>query len=105
VSRRPAIEAALAAWREAERLLAEAPAGHEDGLKALVDLRRDQFQELSAAHMADQIDRLKAAEQLRSASTPSTKPFHEAAKLERELAAEIWDGARMSDEETPKSAS
>ena len=105
MSRRPAIEAALAAWREAERLLAEAPEGREDGLKAQVDLRREQFQELSAAHMAEQIDRLKAAEQRRSASVPSTQPFHDAAREEKALAAEIWDEARLSDEETPKSAS
>jgi hypothetical protein len=52
--------------------------------------------------MAEQIDRLKAAEQRRSASVPSTKPLHEAARAEREIAAEIWDEARMSDEETPK---
>ena len=37
----------------------------------------------------------------RSGATPSNPPFHEAAKDELEIAAEIWDVARVSDRETP----
>lgn len=44
----------------------------------------------------------EAAEGRRSQATPSTPPFHEAARDTQEIAAEIWEAARSSDEDTPQ---
>ena len=104
MSRRPAIEAALAAWRDAERRLATATDGNAEALKAAVARHREEFHRLSGDHMADQIDRLRAAEQRRMNAVPSSPPFHAAAQEEKALAAEIWEEARASDEETPQPA-
>ncbi|HUP83297.1 MAG TPA: hypothetical protein VM284_03805 [Candidatus Limnocylindria bacterium] len=96
------IEEALAAWREAERRFQSATDGDREALQAAVVRHRDDFQRLSAAHMANRIDALHEAENRRRLATPSTPPFHAAAKDEKAIAAEIWDSARMSDEDTPK---
>jgi class 3 adenylate cyclase len=102
-SRRADIEAALTAWREAERRLGEGPDGDREALEHEVERHRGEFQRLSAEHMMAMIDRLKEAEQRRKTAVPSTEPFHEAAQDERAIAAEIWDSARQSDEDTPMS--
>lgn len=104
MTRRQAIEASLAAWRDADRRLADAVDGDREAIAREVELHRTEFHQLSADHMADQIDRLTDAESRRSNSTPSTVPFHEAARQTQEIASEIWESARESDEDTPQTA-
>ena len=96
------IEEALADWRAAIRNLQSATDGDRDALQAAVDRSRDEFARLSAAHMENRLDALHEAENRRRMATPSTPPFHEAARDEKAIAAEIWDSARMSDEDTPR---
>ena len=96
------IEKALAEWREAERNVDSATNSDRDALQAEVERHRDEFQQLSAAHMEERIDALHEAETRRRMAVPSTPPFHEAAKDEKAIAAEIWDSARQSDEDTPQ---
>ena len=69
-----------------------------------IERHRDEFQRLSAAHMLESIERLQEAESRRAHSVPSTPPFHEAARDAEEIAAEIWDTERSSDEDTPQTA-
>jgi hypothetical protein len=102
MSRIHAIEASLAAWRDAERRLAEAVDGEAEVLTREVALHRDEFQRLSAEHMVTWIGKLHEAEGRRAHATPSTPPFHEAARDTQEIAAEIWESARRSDEDTPQ---
>jgi hypothetical protein len=52
--------------------------------------------------MAGWLAKLKDAEKRRSIATPSTAPFHEAARDTEEIAAAIWEAARSSDEDTPQ---
>ena len=101
MARRAAIEAALAAWRAAERRLAAATDGDADQLRDEVARHRDEFQRLSADHMVEWIAKLHEAEGRRANSTPSTLPFHVAARDTQEIASEIWEAARSSDEDTP----
>jgi hypothetical protein len=101
MARREAIEAALAAWRAAERRLAEAIDGEADTLRDEVARHRDEFQRLSAQHMVEWIGKLHEAEGRRANATPSTLPFHVAARDTQEIASEIWEAARSSDEDTP----
>lgn len=96
------IEKALAAWREAERRVDNATNGDRDALQAEVERHRDEFQRLSAALMEERIDALHEAETRRRMAVPSTPPFHEAARDEKAIAAEIWNSARQSDEDTPQ---
>ena len=100
-SQRQAIEAALAGWREAERKLAGAN-GDTDAVQAEIERHRTEFQRLSSEHMITQMDALKNAEARRSSAIPSTEPFHQAAQDERVIAADIWEHARESDEDTPQ---
>lgn len=104
MARREAIEAALAAWRDAERRLGRSVDGRRDALKLDVDRHRDEFQRLSAQHMVEWIGKLREAEGRRASGTPSTPRFHEAARDTQEIAAEIWEAARSSDEDTPETA-
>jgi hypothetical protein len=104
MARRDAIEAALAAWRAAERREAAATDGEREALTREVDTHRTAFQRLSADHMVEWIAKLQSAESRRARATPSTPPFHEAARETEEIAAEIWEAARVSDEETPQTA-
>ena len=101
MNRRQAIEAALAGWRDAERRLAGAN-GDTQAVQAEIERHRTEFQRLSAEHMVERIDALQDAERRRSTATPSTHPFHQAAQDEKSIAAEIWEGARESDEDTPQ---
>ena len=105
MAQRESIEAALASWRAAERALAAATDGDTDILQAEVVRCRDDFQRLSAEHMIEWMAKLHEAEHRRSQATPSTLPFHVAARDTQEIAAEIWEAARSSDEDTPKTAS
>jgi hypothetical protein len=101
VAQRESIEAALASWRAAERQLAAATNGDTDSLHHEVVRCRDEFQRLSAEHMVEWLGKLHEAEHRRSHATPSTLPFHVAARDTQEIAAEIWEAARSSDEDTP----
>ena len=101
MARREAIEAALAAWRAAERRLTSGDDGDADRLRDEVAVHRDEFQRLSAEHMVEWIGKLHEAEGRRSHATPSTLPFHVAARDTQEIASEIWEAARSSDEDTP----
>jgi hypothetical protein len=96
------IEAALVAWREAIRRVEGATDGDRDALQAEADRAGAEFQRISANHMMRQIDALHDAEDRRKSEVPSTPPFHEAAREEKRIAAEIWDTARASDEEAPR---
>jgi hypothetical protein len=102
MARREAIETALAEWRDAERRLAGAVDGEAEAFRQELKLHRDEFQALSAAHMVEWMAKLQEAEARRSGSVPSTPPFHEAARDEQDIAAEIWEAARSSDEDTPQ---
>jgi hypothetical protein len=102
MDRRHNVEAALAAWRDAERRLSGASDGDTEGLDREVTTHRDEYQRLSAANMDEWIARLDEAEGRRANATPSTVPFHEAARDTQEIAAAIWEAARSSDEDTPK---
>lgn len=99
---RAAIEGALASWRDAERRLANADDGDRAAIAREVRRYRTAFHRLSADHMVEQIDKLKEAEARRLHATPSTLPFHEAARDTQEIASEIWEAARESDEDTPQ---
>src|SRR5690242_12897441 len=100
-TRRQEIEAALAAWRDAERRFVAAD-GDRDAIQAEVERHRARFQRLSGEHMADRMDALKEAEVRRSSATPSTAPYHRAARDEQSIADEIWENARQSDADTPR---
>ena len=102
MTRREEIEAALAAWRDAERRLATAVDGEREAIERQVQRHRSDFQQLSADHMVERIGSLREAENRRSHATPSTLPFHEAARDTQEIASDIWEAARKSDEDTPE---
>ncbi len=104
MSRREAVEAALAEWRAAERLQGNASGVDRVALTLEVERHRDDFQRLSAAHMVEWIEKLQEAETRRANATPSTPTFHEAARDAEAIAAEIWDTARSSDEDTPQTS-
>jgi hypothetical protein len=104
MTRREAIETALAAWRDAERRLQRAVDGERTAIAREVERHRGEFQRLSADHMVERIGKLQEAESRRSHATPSTVPFHEAARDTQEIATEIWEAARKSDEDTPQTA-
>ena len=55
--------------------------------------------------MIRQIDALKEAEVRRHQAVPSTDEFHDAAKEEMAISREIFEGARLSDEDTPQADS
>ena len=102
MERRRKVEAALAAWRDAERRLSQEVDGDIEGLTREVKVLRDEYQRLSTTNMTEWMARLDDAEDRRAHATPSTLPFHEAARDTQEIAAEIWEAARSSDEDTPK---
>jgi hypothetical protein len=104
MTRREAIEASLAAWRDAERRLDMSVDGEREAIAREVEHHRTEFQQLSADHMVEQIGKLREAEKRRSLATPSTLPFHEAARDTQEIASDIWEAARESDEDTPQTA-
>lgn len=54
--------------------------------------------------MVEWIAKLHEAEGRRAQATPSTLPFHVAARDTQDIAAEIWEAARSSDEDTPETA-
>ena len=102
MDRREAITEALSDWRVAERDLTDATDGDADQLRADIDHHRSKYKRLSSDSMVEKIDLLKDAERRRSSATPSTPPFHEAAKDTQEIAADIWESARQSDQDTPQ---
>ena len=102
MERRQTVEAALAAWRDAERRLTRVADGDAAGLTREVGIHRDEYQRLSAANMNTWMAKLTEAEGRRANATPSTPPFHEAARDTQEIASQIWEAARSSDEDTPE---
>lgn len=101
MTRREAIEAALSAWRTAERLHAQAVGPERDALALELERHRTDFQRLTADQMVERIGKLQEAESRRAHATPSTPQFHEAARDTQEIASDIWEAARRSDEDTP----
>jgi hypothetical protein len=99
-----AIEVALQAWRSAERRLAAVEAGGDGALTVEVAECRAEYQRVSAERMVRWMAELKEAEGRRSHATPSTLPFHQAARDSQKIAAKIWENARSSDEDTPQTA-
>ena len=104
MERRQRVEAALAAWRDAERRLSRAVDDDSEGLTREVTVLRDEYQRLATGNMNTWMAKLDDAEARRAQATPSTLPFHEAARDTQEIAAEIWEAARSSDEDTPETA-
>ena len=104
MTRRREIETSLASWRDADRRLASAVDGDREATAREVEHHRTEYQQLSTDHMVDQLGKLKEAESRRSHATPSTVPFHEAARETQEIASEIWEAARESDQDTPQTA-
>jgi hypothetical protein len=102
MARRQAVGAALQVWRTAERRLVGATNGERAVLEAEVEHLRDAYQRLSTQHMVEWIAKLHEAEERRSLAVPSTLPFHVAARDEQQIASEIWEAARSSDEDTPE---
>ena len=51
--------------------------------------------------MAERIQDLRDAERRRRQEVPSTEPYHDAARDEAAIAADIFDAARRNDEDTP----
>lgn len=102
MAQREAIERSLVAWRDAQQRLATAVEGDREATALEVEHHRTEYQRLSADHMIDRIGKLQEAESRRSHATPSTVPFHEAARDTQEIASEIWEAARKSDEDTPQ---
>jgi hypothetical protein len=97
-----AIEVALQAWRAAERRLAAVADGADGGLIVEVAECRAEYQRKSHESMIRWMAELKEAEGRRSHATPSTPPFHQAARDSQKIAAKIWENARSSDEDTPR---
>lgn len=99
---RQTVEAALTAWRDAERRLYRAASGDAAELAREVETHRDEYQRLTAANMNEWMAQLDEAEGRRANATPSSLPFHEAARDTQEIASQIWEAARSSDEDTPE---
>ena len=102
MTHREAIQTALAAWRAADRALADAIDGEAADLEREAEKQRDAYHRLSSDFMSERLDSLKDAEHRRSSATPSTPPFHQAARETQEIAADIWESGRQSDRDTPQ---
>ncbi len=94
----------MAAWRDAERRLARAVGGERETIMRQVERHRTDFQMLSVDHMVARIGTQQGAESRRARATPSTLPFHEAAGDAHEMASDIGETARRSDEVSPETA-
>ncbi len=88
MARRQKIEDALGSWRDAVRREARAVDGDRASLTHDVEVSRDEFQRLSTEHMTEWITKLQEAEARRANATPSTLPFHEAARDTEVIAAD-----------------
>lgn len=91
------IEAALLAWRAAERRIEEANGNLTPEMEQQLRDAKAHYQDIATAHMTERIDALRAAEQRRAAAEPSSPPFHEAAAEEKSIASEIWSDADQVD--------
>jgi hypothetical protein len=96
------VEAALASWREAERMLSVGNGRTLDELVADVERARAEYQQLAGDHMSERIGALKDVEARRASATPSTVKYHDAAREETIIAGEIWGDVRSMDEDTPR---
>lgn len=83
MARREAIEAALSAWRAAERRQAQAVGGDREALDREVDAYRTEFQRLSADHMVEWIAKLQQAEGRRARATEAGPGIDRGASLAR----------------------
>ena len=99
---RGAIESALEAWRHAERRQALGADVEREELDREVERCRAEFQQISSDHMVEQIGLLREAEGRRRNATPSTPPFHQAARDTEVIASEIWASAHSNDVDTPQ---
>src|SRR4051794_29546877 len=97
---REEIEEELALWREAvqRRHAADGDAADVD---AEIERHQAAFQRLTTEYMIDRIDALKQAEARRANAVPSTPEFHAAARDEARISGEIWDSARVIDNDVP----
>jgi hypothetical protein len=102
MANRVAIESALEEWRAAERRQALAVGAAREVLDHEVERRRAAFQQISSDHIVEQIGMLQEAESRRRNATPSTPPFHQAARDTEEIASEIWASAHSNDVDTPQ---
>jgi hypothetical protein len=82
--------------------LATATDANRAAIDLEIDRHRSDYQRLSADLMVERIGSLREAEGRRAGATPSTLPFHEAARDTQEIASDIWEAARSSDEDTPE---
>jgi hypothetical protein len=98
------IEAALAAWRAAERRIAEADGNLTPGMIQELAEARATYQEIATTHMTERIDALHAAERRRSAAEPSSDSFHEATAEEKAIANEIWSEADQIDRDARRAS-
>ena len=101
MTQREEIQAALAAWRMADRALAAAVDGQIPAIEADIERHRAEYHRLSSAFMVEQIDSLRAAEVRRAKFTPSTNDYHRAAQDTVDIAADIWEASRQSDRDIP----
>ena len=104
MANRAAIESALEAWRDAERRQLVAGDDEREALDREVERYRAAFQQISSDHMVEQISMLQEAEGRRRNATPSTPPFHQAARDTEDIASEIWKSAHSNDVDTPQTA-
>ena len=65
------IEAALAAWRAAERRVEEANGNLTPAMLQELAETKQRYQELASAHMTEQVDGLHEAGQRRAGAVPS----------------------------------
>ena len=98
------IEAALLAWRAAQQRLDEANGNVTPQMKQDLVEAKTRYQEIATAHMTERIDALHEAERRRSAATPSSDRFHEAAAEEKSIAEEIWSEVDQIDRDARRVA-
>jgi hypothetical protein len=91
------IEAALVAWRVAERRIEEADGNATPEMHQELSVAKSRYQEIATAHMTERIDALHDAERRRAAAEPSTNSFHEAAAEDKAIAREIWSESDQMD--------
>src|SRR4051794_10371999 len=99
--RRRDVTDALQQWREAQKRLDETTDGDRTAIEGEVDRARHRYQRASGKDMVTLLDEIHEAEMRRQAAEPSSREFHRAAQDEMALATQVWDAARMSDEEVP----
>jgi hypothetical protein len=82
------IEAALDAWRAAERRVEEANGNRTPAMLQELAEAKQQYQELASAHVTEQLDALHDSEQRRGGAVPSSRSLREATVSEEAHAKE-----------------